>query len=356
MAGTTRSGPVVVHDYPHRVGGHCGSGALRDLLEWAGLGWGGQPPSEGLVFGLGGALAFFHVHMPGVQPPVYLVGRDIDLERDLCARLGIATERRQTDDPQQGWEWVVDELDGGRPVMVQADIAHLPYLRVRLANTRHDVVVIGYDPSAGTALVVDNDREQVQEVALGDLAVARASTGFPDPVRHATWPMRFPDRLPDLLPVARQAARASAQRMLDGSGPLPDLLATPDDAALGVGVAGVAGFVEDLAGWPRRMDDGQRRQAVAALPVFIDKAGTGGGLFRRLQASFCADVARLTGDSRFASAATAYWQCADAWSQLAAVSAAGGDDHAPLVAAASGLAELERQAATALARAGEDGQ
>ena len=29
----------VLLDYPHRQAGHCGSGALRDLLEWAGLGW-----------------------------------------------------------------------------------------------------------------------------------------------------------------------------------------------------------------------------------------------------------------------------------------------------------------------------
>lgn len=353
MAGPTMPGRVVVGDYPHRVGGHCGSGALRDLLDWAGLGWADEPPSEGLVFGLGGALAFFHVPLPGLQPPFYLVGRDIDLEQDLCDRLGIATERQQTDDPEQGWQWVVDELDHGRPVMVQADIAHLPYLRVRLANTRHDIVVIGYDPSARTALVVDNDREQVQEVSLADLAVARASTGFPDPVRHATWPMRFPERLPDLLPVARRAARASADRMLDGSGPLPDLLSSADDAALGVGVAGVGGFVEDLAGWPGRMDDDQRRQAVAALPVFIDKAGTGGGLFRWLQAGFCADVARLTGSAPFATAAAAYERCAAAWSHLAAVSGAAGDDHAAVVRAASALPELEQQAAIALARAAD---
>ena len=41
--------------YPHRRGGHCGSGALRDLTEWAQLGWGTEALSEGLVFTLGGA-------------------------------------------------------------------------------------------------------------------------------------------------------------------------------------------------------------------------------------------------------------------------------------------------------------
>ena len=51
-------GRTVIESYPHQLGGHCGSGALRDLLPWAGLGWGSLPgdglPGEGLVFGMEG--------------------------------------------------------------------------------------------------------------------------------------------------------------------------------------------------------------------------------------------------------------------------------------------------------------
>lgn len=50
------SGPSMIDPYPHRMGGHCGSGAMRDLMEWTGLGFDG-PPDEGLVFALGGALS-----------------------------------------------------------------------------------------------------------------------------------------------------------------------------------------------------------------------------------------------------------------------------------------------------------
>ena len=46
---------TLIQDYPHRMAGHCGSGAMRDLLHWHGLGWDG-PPDEGLVFALGGAV------------------------------------------------------------------------------------------------------------------------------------------------------------------------------------------------------------------------------------------------------------------------------------------------------------
>ncbi|MGB3675388.1 MAG: BtrH N-terminal domain-containing protein, partial [Candidatus Nanopelagicales bacterium] len=50
----------VLIDYPQKKAVHCGSGALRDLMEWAKLGW-GAPPSEGLVFTLGGALDFAYI-------------------------------------------------------------------------------------------------------------------------------------------------------------------------------------------------------------------------------------------------------------------------------------------------------
>lgn len=345
---------VRIDGYPHQLAGHCGSGALRDLLAWAGLGWDG-PASEGLVFGLGGALAFVHLRLSGVQPPVYVVGRNLELEPGVCARVGIATSRRQTDDPVEGWRWVTGELDAGRPAMIQADIAHLPYLRVRLSNTRHVVVVVGYDLDRRVAWVVDNDRADVQEITIEALADARAAVGFPDPVQHAFWPMRFPDRVPELLPVARDAARASVRSMRDGAG---DLFGTPtvaSDTVVGSGLNGIATFAEDVASWPDVLPADVRHSAVAALSVFIDKAGTGGALFRRLQTDFCADVARLTGDAAFEAAAGTYRACADAWATLAHVCRERPDDHAVIAANAARLPGLERAATDALARAGRMG-
>src|SRR3546814_4311559 len=137
------SSDLQVSPYPHRIGGHCGSGALRDLLEWAGLGWDG-PPSEGLVFALGGALGLSYVRSVGLFPPLYLVGRGGELELDLPRRLGAAAEQRVTDDPAEGWSWVRAEIEGGRPVMLWADIDELPYMRAKLSMKRHDISARGF--------------------------------------------------------------------------------------------------------------------------------------------------------------------------------------------------------------------
>src|SRR3954451_4739743 len=118
--------------FPHRRAGHCGSGALRDLLEHRGLDYGGGPLSEGAVFGLSGALGFLYVELPQLRPPIYLVGRTGDLETDIAPHLGGRVEIADTDDAQEGWAHVRAEVDAGRPPMVWADIKHLDYLRVQM--------------------------------------------------------------------------------------------------------------------------------------------------------------------------------------------------------------------------------
>ncbi|KAB2352342.1 BtrH N-terminal domain-containing protein [Actinomadura rudentiformis] len=343
-----------LEDYPHRLAGHCGSGALRDLLDWAGLGWAG-PPSEPLVFGLSGGLDFTFLQIPSLTPPVYLGGRTLDMEFDLCRRLGVDVERRETDDPVQGWAWVTAELDAGRPVMVWADILRLPYLRVRLTNTRHDIVVVGYDAAAGVAWVADNDREELQEVPMEALAHARDSHGFPHPNRHATFPMRFPGRLPDLLPIARDAAEDVVANMTGGN---PASGESPlEIAGYSAGLAGVKDFAAEVAGWPERHAPETLAAMYRTVRICVEKAGTGGGLFRRLQAGFCHDVAEITGDRAFREAGGAWAACAEAWSALAAAAGTASTagtaqpDHAAVAKEAAALPALEEYATEKLATA-----
>ena len=343
-------GSARIKGYPEQLGGHCGSGAMRDLLTWAGLDW-GSPLSEGLVFGLGGALTFMYLRVPDLGTPIYLVGRNADFEANVCSRLGITTSRKQTDDPGLAWRWVTHQLDQGQPVMLNADIAFLPYLRVRLSNTRHDIVVIGYDENAGTVTVVDNDRLDPQVLSIDDLDRARSSTGFPDPVRYATWPMRFPSELPDLETAARSAAQESARGMREGAGQSLDPLARPGSSVTGSGLPGLDTLATDLRSWPQTMDEESLAQSRQALAVFIEKAGTGGGLFRRLQAQFCKDAASLLDSEAFALAGRSWTDAARVWSELAAAASNDSIPQSDLADLANELVNIERSACGDLERA-----
>lgn len=341
----------VLLDYPHRLAGHCGSGALRDLMEWAGLGWDGVP-SEGLAFGLGGDLGFTYVRGTDLVPPVYLVGRGSDLELDALGRLGAEVEVLSGEDPVEGWAWVKAELDAGRPTLVWADIGDLPYLRVRLRMSRHDIVLVGYDDEERVAFVVDNDRVEVQRVSFEDLARARSSTAFPVPTRHTTYRVRWPAGPPDWEAVAAEALDTAGRRMLDGANGFPIASGTGTTGASGV--AGLRLLAQDVPGWQDLLGEQQAELALQSLRVFVEKAGTGGGLFRRLQAAFCREVANRTGCAAAGVAASAYSTCAETWSQLGASAAQGGSIDWRLRRVTDlvrSLDDLEREAARGLLEA-----
>lgn len=329
---------TLVDTFPHRRAGHCGSGALRDLLEHRGLAYGDEPLSEAAVFGLAGGLGFFYGEFPQVSPPFYLVGRTGELERDVAAHLGARLDVRATDDPDEGWSWVAEEIDAGRPPMVWADIARLDYLRVKMSNTRHDVVVVAYDLDAGVAWIADNDRDELQQCPLESLAAARDSDAFPGPNRHTTFVYDWPDALPAAEVACRRAlARAVANMRSDPSavGDLPGA----------AGLRGVDAFAESYPAWPTAFGE-HLDAALGALRVFIVKAGTGGAMFRSLHAGFLRFFAGHLADDRLAAAAGIYDRLSDEWVALSGCAAA--RDHEGGIARVEAIRTLECEGVEAM--------
>ncbi|MGK2877467.1 MAG: BtrH N-terminal domain-containing protein [Solirubrobacterales bacterium] len=334
-----------VASFPHRKAGHCGSGALRDLLELRGLDYGAGTLSEGMVFGLGGGLGFLYVEVENFNPPLYLVGRTADMERDFAIHTGIELTVREASDPAEGWAILKNELDAGRPTMVWADIKHLEYLNVRMHNTRHDVVVVGYDESAGVAFVADNDREEIQTCSLAELARARNSDSFPGPNSHTTFVYDWPDRLRD----PREAGKAAIQCALDNMQGGGEALAGMKGAA---GLEGVDYFAATYQDWPQLFGS-NLPEALAGLNIFIVKTGTGGAMFRSLHAQFLHDLGDLLEEPALVSVGEKYDELADAWVMLAECAKA--VDHESGRQVVRDIARLEQDGVAAMARLLENG-
>lgn len=304
--------------FAHELAGHCGSGSLRDLLRFHGLDFGHGPLSEGAAFGLGAGLGFLYVEVPQVRPPLYLVGRTAGLEEDIARILGLGLEIRETDDPAEGWAWVRDAVATGAPPLILADIQELEYLRVRMSNTRHSIVVVDHDEDAGLVWIADNDREELQECSVASLAAARASQGFPGPNHHRVYDYAWPERLRDPLDATRDAVAGAVANMRGGGDALAGLPGS-------TGLAGLETFAAAYAAWPQTFGDGLP-DALKGLWVFIVKAGTGGAMFRSLHARFLHDLAAVLEDPALAEAGAVYDDLAAAWVRLSAC--AGEGEHA----------------------------
>jgi hypothetical protein len=298
----------------HRVADHAASGALRDLLEHHHLSYAREPLSEGAVFGLSGALDLTVRIAPIAVPSVDLDGRTLSLELDLCRHLGVEAEWYATDDPGTGWEQLRREIDAGRPALLRADAAELDYHPQCCHDTRHAILVVGCEVQAGVAWVLDRCFPEPQRCTLSSLAAARASCGWPEPARHGLLRLRRPDRLPE--PCAAIAAALTrvvrSMRHTRGNGH-PHVR------------SGLAGIDALVATWPElpRLAGARLEETLAGLRYRISDGGTGGALYRSLQARFLHDAAGLLGCAQLGRAALVCDDLADAWRAFATAI----DDH-----------------------------
>jgi hypothetical protein len=322
--GEGRAGVRLVSGFPHRRAAHCASGSLRDLLEHHRLSYTAQPVSEALVFGLAGGLGFGFAEFAGLQPPFILLGRTGDLERDFCENMELPFRLLETDDEQEGWRYVRERLDDGIPTMIWADMKDLEYLRVRMHNTHHTVVVVGYDAAEGIVHISDNDRDEFQLCSIESLMRARNSQAFPyGPNRNGTWIIDFPDRLPDAAVAIERGVRRAVENMAS------------DDQRLGL--TGVRGFGSSYPGWPTTFG-ARLPEAMRGVVIFILKAGTGGAMFRSLHAGFLEQASSLLGAEALADSARIYCELTEEWRALA--DAAKVED--ALAAHRAGAAHVER--------------
>lgn len=300
--------PSSATGFRHRVADHSASGALRDLLEHHRLSYAPEPLSEGAIFGLSGALALRARIAHAALPAIDLDGRAASVEPELCRHLGLVGDWCETDEPDEAWELLRAELQAGRPTLVRADIGELDYRDGGRHDTRHAIVVTGYDPEAGVAWVADESFPEPQRCTLDALARARRSSAWPEPARHGLLRLRPAARLADPYDAVWAALRRTVRNMRTPPGCDHPHMSSGLDA-----IDAVAGA------WPQLPDmTGERLgQTLGALRFRIRDGGTGGALYRSLQARFLHDAAALLGSARLGRAALVCDDLADAWRALA---------------------------------------
>ena len=201
------------------------------------------------------------------------------------------------------------ELAAGHPTLVRADLAELDYRDGERHDTRHAIVVTSADPNAGVAWVVDGSFPEPQRCSLPALAAARTSQGWPEPAHHALLALgKRHSRLAD----PRRAVAAALGRVVETMRrPAP-----PDHPYVRAGLAAADALA---AAWPGLPDAAGSRLGVTldALRFRIRDGGTGGAMYRSLQARFLHDAAALLGSAELGHAALVCDDLADAWRALA---------------------------------------
>lgn len=249
-------------------GSHCETTALGVLLRHAGL-----DLSEPMLFGLGSGLSFIYWDSKQQELP-FLGGRvkPFVLAQNLTQRLGLELRVQETTSARKAWDQVRSSIDDGIPVGLQLDSHDLEYFGSRVHFAGHVVAMYGYD--AERAYLVDTAQQGgAVSTSLESLARARAARG-PMSARHRSFTVKVAVPNMDgghLIPAIISAITACAEDFL-----------TP--AIANLGNRGIRTAAKRVHSWFDRVEDPGRNLTVIA--TLMERAGTGGALFRNLYRDF----------------------------------------------------------------------
>jgi len=289
---------------PTGGGLHCETTALGVLLAHDGL-----HLSEPMLFGLGGGLSFIYWDSKQQELP-FLGGRvkPFELTTNLAARLGLRLDVAETASERKAWDRVRAAIDAGTPVGLQLDSHDLEYFGSRVHFAGHVVAMYGYD--ADRAYLVDTAQQGgAVSTSRASLATARSARG-PMSARNRSFTVALPgtpqtvrDRVPDVVvPAIADCAEA--------------FLAPP---IANVGNRGILTAAKRVPGWFERVAVPARD--LPTIAMLMERAGTGGALFRILYRDFLAECLGLglpdAVARRIAEARDGYAEAATLWTRVA---------------------------------------
>ncbi|MER6300737.1 BtrH N-terminal domain-containing protein [Kitasatospora sp. NPDC001539] len=327
---------TTVIDVDARGTQHCETTTLGVLLRHQGL-----DLSEPMTFGLGAGLSFVYWDGRSLGFP-FLGGRvkPFDLTRNLATGLGLELRTQETTSPRKAWADVAASIDAGHPVGLQLDSYHLDYFGSEVHFGGHVVALYGYDDHR--AYLVDTAQQGgAVSTSLTSLARARAARG-PMTARNRSFTLTVPRDAP-----------APHRQIVPAITACADAFLNPPIANLGHRGIEKAGKL--VRTWLQRTEDPQLDLPRAAL--LMERAGTGGALFRNLYRDFLAECTDLLDSGHLRAGHTLYTEAATLWTAVAALIAKAGEsgDARCLVQAGSLLGDLsriEREAMESLSQLG----
>ncbi|MFQ6326021.1 BtrH N-terminal domain-containing protein [Nocardia sp. CWNU-33] len=314
---------TTVMDIDARDTQHCETTALGVLLRHQGL-----DLSEPMLFGLGSGLSFIYWDSKNIGFP-FLGGRvkPFDLTRNLATRLELELLVQETTSPRRAWENVVAPINAGQPVGLQLDSYYLDYFGSKVHFGGHVVAMYAYDDH--DAYLVDTDQQgRAVSTSLTSLAQARAARG-PMTAKHRSFTLTAPRNPPSPQGQIIPAITACADAFLNPS-------------IANLGYRGIERAGKLVRTWLQRTDHPQRDLPQAAL--LMEKAGTGGALFRNLYRDFLAECTELLDSSHLRTGHWLYTEAAILWTESAALITKAGEsgDEQYLVQAGTILCDLSR--------------
>ena len=276
-------------------GQHCETTATGTLLRQLGI-----ELSEPMLFGLGEGLGFIFWNMKSMNFP-FIGGRvkpDV-LTENIAKNLNLELTVKQTASTQKAWEDVKKLIDSGEVVGLKLDCFHLQYFSRPFHFAGHYAALYGYDNEH--AFLVDTKQQGGQvKTSLKSLALARAEKG-PMSSKNLFYTLQKTGKSFDLKTARVSAIRNNATEYINP--PITN-----------IGYKGILKTSSEIIKWFKTSKDIENDFKMSAM--LMEKAGTGGALFRNLYRDFLKESYDLLKLDKLKSGHESFVEIAELWTSV----------------------------------------
>lgn len=276
-------------------GQHCETTATGTLLRQIGI-----ELSEPMLFGLGEGLGFIFWNMKSMNFP-FIGGRvkpDV-LTENIARNLNIELTVKETSSTLKAWNYVKELIDSGQVVGLKLDCFHLQYFSQPFHFAGHYTALYGYDNE--NAFLVDTKQQGGQvKTSLKSLTLARAEKG-PMSSKNLYYTLHKTDKKIDLQTAVITAIRNNSTEHLNP--PITN-----------IGYKGIYKTSSEIVKWFKTSKEIENDFKTSAM--LMEKAGTGGALFRNLYRDFLKESYDLLKLDKIKKGHEAFVEIADLWSSV----------------------------------------
>jgi len=284
-----------VKNFDPFIGQHCETTATGSLLKHLGI-----HLSEPMLFGLGEGLSFLIWNMKIMDFP-FIGGRvkPDTLTEHLCNNLNLQLDTKETSSLKKAWKNIEEPLSKGIPVGLKLDCYHLEYFTNKIHFAGHYVAMYDYDDQYAHLIDTKQQGGQVKTL-LTNLELARNERGSMSS-RNKSFTISKNEKQPDIKDAIRQALFNNAQSYLNP--PIKN-----------VSYKGIKKTASEIKKWFHSSENIEYEFDLSA--TLMERAGTGGSLFRNLYRDFLKESAGLVEDAVINEVYNDFIPIAKAWKQV----------------------------------------
>jgi hypothetical protein len=273
-------------------GQHCETTATGTLLNQIGL-----ELSEPMLFGLGEGLGFVYWNSKQMSFP-FLGGRvkPDQLTKNLTKNLGLIYIPTETSSVKKAWDNVRTSIDNGQVVGLKLDSYYLEYFTNPIHFAGHYVAIYDFDDQF--AYLIDTQQQGgFVQTSLESLSRARNATG-PMASRNLSYTIEQPNDVFSLKDAVLEAIRNNSNQFCNP--PISNL--------------GYQGIKKAAIELKKHFNvTSNLEHDFCTLSMVMEKAGTGGALFRNLYRDFLHECYNMTGLKLLEVAGNEYKKIALKW-------------------------------------------